>query len=55
MFNTVNKNKIEIVDEIIKARYKADYDLILYYHFLSDIKEFEFDNSIKKDDKKGVF
>jgi len=55
MFNTINKNKIELVDEIIKAKYKADYDLILYYHFLSDIKDFEIKNNIKRDTIKKLF
>ena len=55
MFNTINKSKIELADLIIKYKYKADNDLILYYHFLSDIKEFEIDNNIVRINKKNVF
>jgi hypothetical protein len=38
MTYTINKSRNEKIQDIIKAKTKADYDIILYWHFQS-IKE----------------
>jgi hypothetical protein len=38
MTYTINKSKNEKIQDLINAKAKADYDIVLYYHFQS-IKE----------------
>lgn len=55
MLDTINKSKIEKAEQIIKAKYKADNDLILFYHFKGDIAEFEEKEGIIRINKQKAF
>jgi len=55
--DTINKSKIELADYLIQAKYKAEHDIILFYHYEALKQNLFIDNGIYKinENKKIVF